>query len=81
MEPTKVEIYEVNYSVSPGGIDEWEMNIHTPQNYVAHFSEFKTASEALEFAMEHYPTRELSVSIKSLEWYEYREAKGEYANN
>ena len=80
MEPTKVEICEVNYSVSPGGVDCWEMTMDLG-NYKPHFGDFKTASEALEFAMEHFPTRELSVSIKSLEWYEYREAKGEYANN
>jgi len=81
MEPIKVDIYEVNYSVSPGGIDRWEMNIYTPQGYVANFSEFKTALEALEFAMEHYPTRELSVSIKSLEWYFAKEEREELANN
>jgi hypothetical protein len=74
MHPLKVEIFEVNYSVSPGGIDEWEMNVYLP-NYTAHFSEFKTLNEALEFVMKHYPTRELSVSIKSLEWYRANEEK------
>jgi hypothetical protein len=75
MQPgTKVEIYEVNYSVSPGGVDCWEMTVESP-GYKAHFGNFDNPSEALEYAMKHYPTRELSVSIKSLEWYEYREAK------
>jgi hypothetical protein len=79
MEPIKVEIYEVNYSVSPGGVDCWEMTMDLG-NYKPHFGEFKTASEALEFAMEHFPTRELSVRIKSLEWYEYRGERETYGH-
>ena len=82
MEPLKVEIFEVNYSVSPGGIDQWEMIVHLPRplkginkKETAYFSEFDTLNDALEFLMKHYPTRELSVSIKSLEWYRANEEK------
>jgi hypothetical protein len=75
-----VNIYEVNYSVSPGGVDQWEMTIDFPK-YTAHFGEFESAPQALEFAMKHLPTSELCVNIKSLEWYEYREAKEANANN
>ncbi len=74
MEPVKVEIYEVNYSVSPGGEDCWEMTMDLG-NYQPHFGEFKTATEALEYAMDLLPVRELSVSIKSLNWYHANEER------
>ena len=74
--PLEVEVFEVDYSVSPGGIDQWEMIVHLPRplkginkDETAYFSEFDTLNDALEFLLKHYPTRELSVNIKSLEWY------------
>ena len=74
MEPLKVEIFEVNYSVSPGGVDQWEMNVYLP-NHTAHFYGFKTAGETLEFLLEEYPTQEFNINIKSLEWYFANEEK------
>lgn len=75
-EPLQVEIFEVDYSVSPGGINQWEMIVHLPRplkginsKETAYFTEFNTLNEALEFVMNHYPTRELNVNIKSLQWY------------
>lgn len=82
MEPLKVEINEINYSCSPGGVDQWEMNVYLPRplkginaKEVAYFGGFNTLNEALEFVMNHYPTRELDVNIKSLEWYFANEEK------
>ena len=80
MSVINVDIYEVEYSVSPGGIDLWEMTIKFP-TYTAHFGEFDTATAALEFAMEHLPTSELCVTIKSLDWYHANEEREELENS
>ena len=76
MEPLRADIYEVNYSVSPGGVDQWEMIVYLPRplkginsKETAYFTDFNTLNDALEFLIKHYPTRELDVNIKSLEWY------------
>mgnify|MGYP003330796909 FL=1 len=62
------DIYEMEYSVSPGGVDCWEINI---QHYGAseNYSDFKSAGEAVNFLLDKYPGRELNLDITSLAAY------------
>ena len=59
-----VEIYEVDYSVSPGGVNCWEMIIGDKC-----YSDFKTAGEALNHILLIYPEKELNVNVMSLATY------------
>jgi len=63
-----VEIYEMNYAVSPGGVDCWEATI---QGYGTSttLSDFKTAGDALNYVLDKYPNQELNLNVKSLNWY------------
>jgi hypothetical protein len=67
----EVEIYEVNYAVSPGGVDVWAVEApSTISDALSRYEEgFKTAGEALDFALKQFPAQELQVTVKSLEWY------------
>lgn len=62
------EIYEMEYSCSPGGVDCWEITI---QHYGAseNYSEFKTAGDAVNYLLDRYPDRELNLDITSLAAY------------
>jgi hypothetical protein len=62
------QIYEMEYSVSPGGIDCWEITI---QHYGAseNYSEFETAGDAVNFLLNKYPGREMNLDITSLAAY------------
>jgi len=59
------EIYEMEYSVSPGGIDCWEITI---RHYGAseNYSDFKSAGEAVNFLLDKYPGRKMNIDITSL---------------
>ena len=65
----KVEIYEMNYSVSPGGIDCWEATIRG-YGYSSTASDFKTAGEALNWVLDRYPAQMLELVVTSLPAYE-----------
>jgi hypothetical protein len=65
----KVEIYEMNYAVSPGGIDCWEATIHG-YGYSSTASDFKTAGEALNWVLDRYPAQMLELVVTSLPAYE-----------
>jgi hypothetical protein len=64
----KAEIYEMEYSVSPGGIDCWEITI---QHYGSseNYGEFKTAGDAVNYLISRYPGREIQVDITTLSAY------------
>lgn len=64
-----VEIYEMNYAVSPGGVDCWEVTI---QRYGSSstVSDFKTAGEALNWVLDKYPAEMLELTVSSLPAYE-----------
>ena len=64
----EVEIYEMDYSVSPGGVNCWEANV---QGYGESkcYSEFKSAGEALNHMLLVYPEQELNVNVMSLATY------------
>lgn len=64
----QVEIYEVNYSCSPGGIDCWELNIQG-YGYSTCISDFKTAGDALNYLVKHYPDQAMDINVRSLDWY------------
>jgi hypothetical protein len=68
-----VEIYEMNYACSPGGVDCWEVSI---DGWCV--SDFKTAGEALQYVLDKYPYDELNLNVKSLNWY-FKEFADEYA--
>ncbi len=72
-----VEIYEMNYACSPGGVDCWEATI---QGYGTSttLSDFKTAGDALNYVLDKYPNQELDLNVKSLNWY-FKEFADEYA--
>ena len=64
-----VDIYEMNYSCSPGGVDCWEVTI---QRYGSSstVSDFKTAGEALNWVLDKYPAEMLELTVSSLPAYE-----------
>ena len=65
----KVEIYEMEYSVSPGGVNCWEVNI---QDYGTSrcVSEFDTAGQALNWVVDQYPDKMIELTVTSLPAYE-----------
>jgi hypothetical protein len=64
-----VEIYEMNYAVSPGGIDCWETTI---QGYgqSTTISDFISAGDALNYVIDKHPTEMLELTVMSLPAYE-----------
>ena len=64
-----VEIYEMNYACSPGGVDCWETTI---QGYGTSttVSDFKTAGKALNYVIDKYPNEVLNLTVMSLPAYE-----------
>ena len=65
-------IYEINYSVSPGGKDCWAVEVESGKGVRSRLfyrEGFNSAGQALDFLLEQYPERALEVSVKSLSWY------------
>lgn len=71
----KIELYEMNYSVSPGGIDCWEMDVRVGLGRSSNYSDFKSAGDAINFILDKYPGVPLELNITSLQAYE-REKNG-----
>jgi len=69
-----VEIYEMDYSCSPGGVNCWEVTT----NHDLCVSDFRTAGDALQWVLDKYPNHELNINVKSLNWY-FKEFADEYA--
>jgi hypothetical protein len=65
----QIEIYEMNYACSPGGVDCWEATI---QGYGTSttVSDFKTAGKALNYVIDKYPNEVLNLTVMSLPAYE-----------
>jgi hypothetical protein len=70
----KLTIYEINYSVSPGGKDCWAVSSEDTQ---WHEEGFDSAGQALECALRLYPDEVLEVEVKSLSWYFKNYEEGE----
>jgi len=64
----EIEIYEMEYSCSPGGVDCWEMTIRE-YGYSTNYSDYKTAGEALNHLLSLYPDADLNVNVTSLAYY------------
>jgi hypothetical protein len=65
-----INIYEVEYSCSPGGVDKWEVEEEGSDNLLGSFD---TAEEAISYALMDFKGQELNLNIKSLEWYHAQE--------
>lgn len=65
----KARIFEMEYSVSPGGIDCWELEINEALGHSSNYTDFKTAGDALNYLINLYPDQEHEVDITSLEAY------------
>lgn len=68
----KLTIYEINYSVSPGGKDCWAVEVESDdsvRSQLLYREGFTSAGQALNFLLEQYPERVLEVEVKSLSWY------------
>ena len=65
----EIEIYEMNYAMSPGGLDCWEATIR--KGYDSNcISDFKTAGDALNYIIDKYPDEMLELTVTSLPAYE-----------
>lgn len=65
----KAEIYEMQYSVSPGGKDCWEFTIQGYGNSIT-VSDFDTPGDALNYIVDNYPDEMLELTVISLPAYE-----------
>jgi hypothetical protein len=65
----EVMIYEMDYSVSPGGINCWEADVYTSLGRSSNYSDFKTAGQALDYVISRYPKDRLEITVTSLEAY------------
>jgi len=65
-----INIYEVEYSCSPGGVDKWEIEEEGSDDLLGSFD---TAEEAISYALMDFNGQELNLNIKSLEWYHAQE--------
>jgi hypothetical protein len=65
----KAYIFEMEYSVSPGGKDCWELEVGNGTACSTNYGEFKSAGKALDYLITKYPDEELNVDIVSLKAY------------
>jgi len=59
-----LDIYEVEYSCSPGGVDKWEIQEREGDFFQG---DFDTAENAISYALLKFDGEELNFNIKSLE--------------
>jgi hypothetical protein len=64
----KAHIYEMEYSVSPGGIDCWEVTVQK-YGFSSNYSDFKTAGDALNYIINLYPDQTIEAEVISLSVY------------
>jgi hypothetical protein len=67
---TDLDIYEVEYSCSPGGVDKWEIQEREGEFFQG---DFDTAEDAISYALLKFEGVELNINIKSLKWYHSQE--------
>ena len=65
----QVEIYEMQYSCSPGGVDCWETTIQGYEESST-ASDCKTAGKALDWVINKYPNDILKIRVMSLQVYD-----------
>jgi hypothetical protein len=69
-----LNIYEMEYSCSPGGIDKWEIEERDGDFFQG---DFDTAEDAISYALLKFDGEELNLNIKSLKWYHKQEEEEE----
>lgn len=65
-----LDIYEVEYSCSPGGVDKWEIQEREGDFFQG---DFDTAKNAISYALLKFDGEELNFNIKSLESMRFEE--------
>lgn len=65
----EIEIYEMNYSCSPGGVDCWETTVRQGYNSVC-YSDFKTAGDALNYVIDKFPDEMLELTVTTHQAYD-----------
>jgi hypothetical protein len=68
MNPMNAELYEIDYSCSPGGINMWGLDIRDSL-YHSSYAEFRNPAQALNWMLKRYPASEINLSVRSLDWY------------
>lgn len=71
----KVNLYEMEYSVSPGGVNCWEADVFTGLGHSKNYSEYRSAGEALDHLLSVYPGVELELDVTSLEAYNLQQER------
>ena len=61
---TDLDIYEVEYSCSPGGVDKWEIQEREGDFFQG---DFDTAEDAISYALLKFDGKEINLNVKSLE--------------
>jgi hypothetical protein len=63
-----VELYEIEYSCSPGGVDMWAVDV---RDSIGHsiYQEFRSSSSALKWLLNKYPDKEINLTIRSIAWF------------
>ena len=59
-----LDIYEVEYSCSPGGVDKWEVQERGGEFFQG---DFDTAEDAISFALSKFGSEEINLNIKNIE--------------
>ena len=67
-----LDIYEVEYSCSPGGVDKWEIQEREGDFFQG---DFDTAGNAISYALLKFDGEELNFNIKSLKTLQSNEKK------
>lgn len=62
----RARIFEMEYSVSPGGIDCWELEVNEGLGHSSNYTDFKTAGQALDYLISLYPEQQHEVDIIGL---------------
>ena len=58
-----LDIYEVEYSCSPGGVDKWEVQERGGEFFQG---DFDTAGDAISFALSKFGSEEINLNIKNI---------------
>ena len=67
-----LDIYEVEYSVSPGGVDKWEIQEREGDFFQG---DFDTAEDAISYALLKFEGKQLNLNIKSLKTFHSEDKK------
>ena len=69
---TDLDIYEVEYSCSPGGVDKWEIQEREGEFFKG---DFDTPEKAISYALREFEGKEINLNVKSLKTLQSDEKK------